>query len=80
MSSCNRHFHQGNAGILYQIGFECQVATVSDECRGCRELYQIGFECQVATNISSATLCLQLYQIGFECQVATKNRLTFYKN
>ena len=35
--------------ILYQIGFECQVATLLNRIETVKRLYQIGFECQVAT-------------------------------
>ncbi len=38
---------------LYQIGFECQVATEYIPSMPVEGLYQIGFECQVATKRNS---------------------------
>ena len=57
---------------LYQIGFECQVATARPDLSPYSPLYQIGFECQVATDGFELFGVFILYQIGFECQVATK--------
>ena len=49
MSSCNNSRAINNLDQLYQIGFECQVATHGGLSKAAFLLYQIGFECQVAT-------------------------------
>ena len=51
--------------ILYQIGFECQVATLMRQWYLTFLLYQIGFECQVATPVLSFLSLSKLYRIVF---------------
>ena len=77
MSSCNTANDSPKTYPLYQIGFECQVATQFRKKSNDKKLYQIGFECQVATFFMYLWKQRKLYQIGFECQVATSDVILF---